>query len=235
MSRKGVAGQRKQIPSAWQWAIEDYLRHLAATGQREATRTLRGNQLRYLARCIGCPPEDVTAAMLVDWFGQQTWSPECRRSYRSAVRGFFSWGYNQGRVPVYLGDVLPRLPQLKATPRPAPDDAWATAVAAADDRTRLMLRLAGEAGLRRAEVAQVNTRDVFISRRAAQLVVHGKGGKQRVVPISDDLAEAIRRGAAGHTPGMPSHGWLFPDGFGGHLSPLWVGTVVARVLPEGYT
>jgi hypothetical protein len=124
---------------------------LAAEGlrsQRDATLRMRGDQLRQLARCLGYPPEDVTAAMLVDWFGQQRWSPECRRSYRSAIRGFFSWAYKMGRVPVYLGDVLPRLPQLKAAPRPAPDDAWAAACAAADARTVLMLRLAAEAGLR---------------------------------------------------------------------------------------
>jgi hypothetical protein len=74
--------QTKQTPATWQWAIEDYLRHLAAAGQRHATLALRGNQLRYMARCLGCPPEDVTAGMLVEWFGQQTWSPEqhsCRR------------------------------------------------------------------------------------------------------------------------------------------------------------
>ena len=27
----------------------------------------------------------------------------------------------------------------------------------------------------------------------------------------------------------------FPDGFGGHLSPAWVGELVAGVLPAGYT
>ena len=173
--------------------------------------------------------------MLVDWFGQQEWSPEHRRSNRSAVRGFFAWAYKMGRVPEYPGDLLPGVPQPKAAPRPASDEAWATAWAAADARPRLMLRLAAEAGLRRAEVAQVNTRDAFISRGAAQLMVNGKGGKQRIVPVSDELAEAIRGGAAGHTPGMPSHGWLFPDGFGDHLTPEWVGELVARVLPEGYT
>jgi integrase len=223
------------VPREWQWAIEDYLRSLSAAGQRDATIALRGNQLRNMARCIGCPPEDVTPAMLVDWFGQQGWSPEHRRSNRSAVRGFFGWLYKMGRVPEYLGDLLPKLPQPKAAPRPASDEAWESAWAAAGDRTRLMMRLAAEAGLRRAEVAQVNTRDVFISRGAAQLMVRGKGGKQRIVPISDDLAEAISAGAAGHTHGMLSHGWLFPDGDGGHLTPEWVGTVVARVLPEGYT
>jgi integrase/recombinase XerC len=66
-------------------------------------------------------------------------------------------------------------------------------------------------------------------------MVHGKGGKQRIVPISDDLAEAIRQGAAGHTPGSSSHCWLFPDGCGGHLSPQWVGELVKQALPDGYT
>ena len=179
--------------------------------------------------------------MLVDWFGRQTrWSSEHRRSNRSAVRGFFSWAYKAGRVPVYLGDVLPRLPQPKAAPRPASDGAWQAALAAADPRTVLMLRLAAEAGMRRAEVAQVSTRDVFIAGGSAQLVVHGKGGKQRLVPISSELAGLIRRGALGHTPetaafGWGSQGWLFPDGDGGHLSPEWVGELVGRVLPQGYT
>jgi integrase/recombinase XerC len=45
---------------------------------------------------------------------------------------------------------------------------------------------------------------------------------------------ALRRGAAGHTPGMPEQGWLFPTGFGGHLTPDCVGRLVARALPDGY-
>lgn len=235
MSRKGIPGQRMSLSRDWEWAIEDYLHTLAAAGQRDATRKLRDNQLRNMARCLGCPPEDVTAEVLVDWFGQQTWSAEHSRSNQSAVKGFFSWAYKAGRVPVYLGDVLPRLSQPKAAPRPAPDYAWTAALAAADARTTLMLRLAAEIGLRRAEVAQVHSRDAFITGGTAQLVVAGKGGKKRIIPISDALAELIRRGAAGHTPGMPTSGWLFPDGFGGHVSAEWVGTLVGRVLPPGYT
>ena len=103
-----------------------------------------------------------------------------------------------------------------------------------------MLRLAAEAGLRRAEVALVRTSDVFITGGTAQLVVHGKGGKQRIVPISNELAEQVRRGAAGHTPetaayGWGTSGWLFPDSAGGHLTPAWVGAIVANALPDGYT
>ena len=34
-----------------------------------------------------------------------------------------------------------------------------------------------------------------------------------------------------HTPGMPAPGWLFPNGFGGHLTADHVGKLVARALP----
>lgn len=65
--------------------------------------------------------------------------------------------------------------------------------------------------------------------------MHGKGGKQRVIPISDSLAGAIRAGAAGHTPGLAPRGWLFPNGTGGHLGVYQVGDLVRQVLPEPWT
>lgn len=242
MSRKGAPGAtRRPLPEAWAWAIDDYLHVLAAEGQRQATLKLRRDQLRHMARCLGCAPDEVTAERLIEWFGKQKqWSMEHRRSNRSAVRGFFSWAHKSGRIPEYFGDVLPKLPQPKMVPRPTPDDAWVYALAMADTRTALMMRLAGEAGLRRAEVAQVQTRDVFVGSGGPQLIVHGKGGKRRIVPISDELAHLIRRGAAGHTPELAAYdwgtsGWLFPDAAGGHLTAEWVGTVVARALPEGYS
>ncbi|ETA91098.1 MULTISPECIES: tyrosine-type recombinase/integrase [Mycobacterium avium complex (MAC)] len=239
MSRKGPA--RKPVPEAWAWAIDDYLHAIAAEGQRQATLRLRRDQLQHMARCLGCAPDEVTAERLIEWFGKQThWSAEHRRSNRSAVRGFFSWAHKSGRVQVYLGDVLPKLPQAKMVPRPVPDDVWVYALAMADTRTALMMRLAAEAGLRRAEVAQVSTRDVFMGSGGPQLLVQGKGGRRRIVPISEDLARLIRRGAAGHTPALAAYdwgssGWLFPDGEGSHLSAARVGAVVARALPGGYS
>jgi integrase/recombinase XerC len=75
-------------------------------------------------------------------------------------------------------------------------------------------------------VSLVHTRDVLEGVGGAQLVVHGKGGKERVVPISDSLGDAIRAHA-------PKDDWLFPNGFGSHLSPYQVGQLVVRVLPGG--
>lgn len=243
MNRKGVPGRPTKPPlsRAWAWMIDDYLYILAAEGQRSTTIKVRRNHLQTMARGLDCPPDEVTSDRLVNWFGQNAqWARETRRGYRNAAKGFFTWAHRVGRVPTYIGDALPPVRQVQAPPRPASDDAWEMALATANPRTLLMVRLAGEAGLRRAEVAQVHVRDVFITAGLANLTVHGKGGKERIVPISDELAELIRRGAAGHTPqlaayGYGRYGWLFPDAVGGHLSPEYVGEVVSQALPDGVT
>lgn len=225
-----------RTPAAWVAVIDDYCLYLAAAGQTAATIAARRKTLARIGRDMKCPPARVTGQQLVDWFGrQQHWKPETRRYHRAAARGFFAWAYKYGRVPEYLPDRLPSVRIPPPSARPVPDDAWRAALAAADDRVALMMRLAAEAGLRRAEVAQVHTRDVVESCGGPQLVVHGKGGKTRIVPIGDSLAAALRAGAAGHTPGMPTPGWLFPTGVGGHVTAAHVGKLVAAVLPDGWS
>jgi integrase/recombinase XerC len=231
------ARPRKPVPDSWAPLIDDYLTSLAAVGQRRATLELRRDHLNRIARGIDCPPNTLTAERLVDWFGQQThWKLETRRGYRNAARKFFQWAYRTGRVGVDLSDALPAIRQIMPPPRPTPDDVWRQALAGADARTTLMLRLAAEAGLRRGEVAQVHTHDVLDGIDGARLVVNGKGGKVRILPISDSLANAIRAGAQGHTPGAPGQGWLFPRwGDGVHISEQYVGLLVAAALPGQWT
>lgn len=135
-------------------------------------------------------------------------------------------------------------------PRPAPDAVWSAAIAGADPRVRLMLRLAAEAGLRRAEIARVHRRDLTRGPAGAALLVHGKGGKLRVVPLGDDLAAAIAgvrsadtskgvRQTDTLTDGVsetdPIVGYLFPGDEDGHLSPRWVGKLMAGALPDHWT
>jgi hypothetical protein len=62
-------------------------------------------------------------------------------------------------VPVHIGDAIPKVRVPQAPPRPASDDAWEMALAEADARTELMLWLAGEAVLRRAERSPRCTRE----------------------------------------------------------------------------
>ncbi|SON63396.1 Tyrosine recombinase XerD [Mycobacterium simulans] len=229
------------VPAAWQQHIADYCLHLAAAGQSARTIDARQKTLARLGRELGCPPTKVTAAQLITWFGRQThWKPETRRNNRAAVRGFFAWAYRKGRVPDYLADELPSVRIPPAIPRPVPDDVWQQTLAttAADARVTLMLRLAAEAGLRRGEVAKVHVRDVVEGIGGAQLIVCGKGGRTRAVPITASLAADIRRGAAGHTPALAAYagGWLFPAWpAGGHLTAMHVGKIVAAALGPGWS
>jgi integrase len=225
-------------PPAWVAAIDAYLISLAAMGQRDSTIHLRRALLTRMARGLGCGPCEVTAERLVAWFGRQrNWEIETRRSYRAAARGFFAWCYKTGRLPIYLADELPRVRSAQPHARPAPDAVWAGLLTAAAPREALMALLAAEAGLRRAEVAQVHRRDLIDGTDGSSLLVHGKGGKQRVVPISDSLAELLRQGAPGHTPERAAYGdggWLFPS-VDGHLSPDCVGRLISKLMPKGWT
>jgi len=94
-------------------------------------------------------------------------------------------------------------------------------------RELLMIRLACEPGLRRGEVARCHRDDLIGEPGRYSLRVLGKGNKLRVVPITDALAAAIMEHcAAGH---------LFPGFIDGHVSENWAGTVISRLMPEGYT
>jgi integrase len=90
-----------------------------------------------------------------------------------------------------------------------------------------MLRLANELGMRRGEVAQVHPENDLVRDLVGwSLLVHGKGSRNRVLPLPADLAEVLRA--------APS-GYLFPSPTGTHLTPHWVGTLVSRALQDGTT
>ena len=90
-----------------------------------------------------------------------------------------------------------------------------------------MALLACQAGLRRAEVAGLHYDNLVRDETGWCLIVHGKGGKQRVVPITSGLANQLRDYCHG--------GYVFPGQIDGHLSPDCVGRLVSRLMPTGWT
>lgn len=224
------------LPLQWAPLVEEYLRSLAAAGIAKTTIGTRRGHLARIARSLAENPATVVAEDVRDWFSEQEhWARETRRGYRNTAAGFFTWAVAEGRLTTNLASKLPTITPDQPMPRPAPDRVWRAARMAADPRVTLMLRLAAEAGLRRAEVAQVHVRDLREDFGGPQLLVHGKGSRERIVPITDDLADWIGVGAAGHTDGASAEGWLFPGADDGHLSPRWVGTLCADVMPDVWT
>ena len=220
----------------WNTLIDGFDTYMAAIGRPRTTRDLRRYQILYLAKSINIEPHRLTETDLIGWFAIHDWAPETRRSYRSAVQGFFAWAVKHQHLTADPSAGIPQVRVPQAAPRPAAEIVYHQALMRADRRTTLMLRLAAEAGLRRAEVAQVHTRDLRGEPSQRQLLVHGKGGKQRLVPITDELAAMIGAGPAGHTLGLPPQGWLFPSDKGhGHVNPPTVGEVCSKALGPGTT
>jgi hypothetical protein len=108
------------VPPAWAQIIDDYMLSLAAAGRPPTSLTLRRCQLVRMARDLGGGPTDVTADVLVAWFGAQTgWKTETRRNYRAAVRGFWRWAYRTKRCPITSPTIYRRCANATAPLGPA--------------------------------------------------------------------------------------------------------------------
>jgi site-specific recombinase XerD len=109
----------------------------------------------------------------------------------AAVRSFLRFTLGAGRVPD--ASFAPR------RPRRLPDAPHAQEVEAAVDslagddpiavRNRALLELIYSAGLRSQEAVALDVGDVDFEQE--QVHVHGKGGKERVVPLGEEAARAV--------------------------------------------
>ena len=92
--------------------------------------------------------------------------------------------------------------------------------AAAPGRDRVLLQAAYACGLRLSELLHLQVTDID----SARMVVHvrqGKGGKDRLVPLSPRLLDELRAYWRSDRPRT----WLFPGGFGAGAQPLHAGDV----------
>ncbi|WP_206673555.1 tyrosine-type recombinase/integrase [Pseudactinotalea terrae] len=214
------------VPTTWEHPLRLYARHLRALGRSEMTVGLRVRHLAAFARYLeAAEPFAATFYDLVEYLAGMEVAAETRRSVRATLRSFYGWALEDGHITTDPARRLPIPRRSLSQPHPASEEAIRYALAAADPRERLMLRLAAEVGLRRAEVAQVHTRDLLEDAGGWSLVVKGKGARVRVVPLPAGLAAELRA--------LPQ-GWAFPSiQSDGHLSPHAVGSLVARLLPQG--
>lgn len=215
------------VPETWSLAIAGFLAAQLAAGLPTSTIYTRRQHLEHLARRIGTgTPWEVTGSQLVTWAGMQPWARETRRGRRSTFRAFWSWAVLSELTSTNPALTLPRVKPSPPMPHPCPDDVFEAAYRRADDRERLMMRLAAECGMRRAEIARCHTDDLFRAPGGWSLTVHGKGDKPRNIPLAPGLAAVLR---------SEPWGFLFPGDEDGHLSPRWVGKLVNRLLTGDWT
>jgi site-specific recombinase XerD len=215
------------VPPAWDTALRMFAREERASGRSEQTIGLRTAQLCRLARDLH-PLEPFTVSFydLVEWMAAHTWAVETRRSHRSTLRTFYAWALEAGHVTTDPAARLPKTGVGLPNPHPASETSVHFAILTATPRERLMVRLSAELGMRRVEVCRVHSRDLVDDDSGWSLLVHGKGARDRLLPLPYELAAELRD--------LPP-GWAFPSDRGGHLSAPYVGKLVSRLLPEGIT
>lgn len=212
--------QSNSTDDPWATLIAAYLEWLEGGLVADGTMKLRRYQLERFAAAVGVAPADVQLDHVTAYFAGHRWSASTVRSYRAGIRGFYKWGVLLGHLE---HDPTALMRPVKAPTRvrpPASEASVAEGLASADARVRLMVRLGAEVGLRAMEIAAVHAGDVLDDFVGYSLVVHGKGSKERLVPIEPDLAHAIRACA----------GYLFPGRVDGHLSAKWVSKLLSRSM-----
>ncbi len=212
-------------PVPWRRSIKGWTDTLKAAGLSAQTIKSRRYKMVHLAALLmPSGPEDVTTEQIVQVFARQQWKPETRKAYRNTISSFFRWLHKSGRRSDDPSLDVPRVKKPHAHPRPCPDRYIASAMEMATSSERLMIRLGAECGLRRGEIARVHSDDVVADSAGHSLIVRGKGDKQRIVPLPDDLAAIV----------MDANGYLFPGRFGGHVEESYIGDHISRLLPDGY-
>ena len=210
----------------WTVAIEAFLAHDRAGGKRTSTNAARRQHMQHLARRVTVGPWAVTADVLLDYLASQSWATETRRGRRTTFDRFYRWAMYRGFVTVNPVEPVPKVRMVQANARPAPDRAYHEALMRADHREGIMLRLAAEVGMRRSEVAVAHTRDLMEDLVGRSIIVHGKGGRDRVLPLPDSLGKLLAT--------LPE-GYFFPGLDNGHLSPRYVGKLIRDLLPDQWT
>lgn len=219
-----------RTPEAWQGPLGDYLDWLAASRAPNTTIKLRSYHLRRLAAHSDIAPFDHTLDTLIAYTAylavERRLSSNTIRSFRTTLKSFYSWAQLTGRMKRDPARRLPKVSAPVGKPRPAPSEAVTRGVRDHDPRIRLMIMLAAYTGLRCCEIARIHTDDIMEDLVGHSLVVHGKGNKQRVVPLRDDVAHLLRQ--------IPT-GFVFPGRIDGHLSSARVSELISEALPVNVT
>jgi integrase len=135
----------------------------------------------HLPEGVGCASEDD----IVTYLGQYT-QPWTHYTYDGHARGAYRWWYARDMIDFNPMANIPKPKPGPAVPHPCSDKELALALTARWPYGRAM-SFASQLGLRCSEIAGADRKHV-VGRR---LRVLGKGGKVRMVPISDAAWEEL--------------------------------------------
>ena len=130
-------------------------------------------------------PVDITRQDMLEWQASiGHLAPASRRAYVSAVSKFCRWLVVEGHMPTDPTVALEKVKEPRRAPRTlSPDQVAAVIDTCATVRGKAILSLMVGCGLRCVEVSNLDLADVDLT--AATVLVRGKGGHERILPIPD--------------------------------------------------
>jgi site-specific recombinase XerD len=178
-------------------------RFLEAAGLADATRLAYAADLDDFMRWFGrdSPIEDVDVRVLTDWVaelgrarGRGRLAPATVARRLAAVRSLVRFTLGTERVPDAAMSSRRRR-RLPEAPRPREVDEIVDALdghGALALRNRALVELVYSAGLRASEAVGLDLGDVDFEQELVH-VRHGKGAKDRVVPLGEEAAHLVAR------------------------------------------
>lgn len=218
------------VPSSWRVEIDAFIAAQAAAGYPATTQYTRRQHLEHLARRAFTGPWSLTADDLTGYAAAQNWERETRRGRRATFQAFWTWAITTERTAADPSAALPRIKPGDPDPRPVPDRIYLAALVKADNDEATWIDLAAEHGLRRAEIARIHSDDLIDTLLGVDLIVHGKGGKKRLVPLTGPMIRALNARVE-----LLGNGYLWPGDEHDHVSARWVGRRVSRLLDGAWT
>jgi len=196
-----------------------YTNAMIAAGLAESTIKLRIHHIRRFQR----DNPDLLSATGVDVQAHlariKDHSAETRKSVRSSLCKFYRWALRNEHISkdptIHLDPI--RIPRL--IPRLAPDDQIQLSLISATESETGMILLGRLACLRLTELSTLHMKH----REHDLLRVTGKGNKQRMVPIHQDLMPVLLR-----LERELGGGYYFPGRYGSHLHPQSVNKIMTR-------
>lgn len=144
------------------------------------------------------PADTISRADIERWL-ERPLTAATKRNQLSVVRSWFKWMVDRDLIPKDPTVGVGRIRQPRQVPKAVDADVVQRLLAGCpDDRARLIVSLMVQEGCRCCEVANLQVGDVDGRRQV--LTLHGKGGHQRQVP----LTESTRRFLAAYLDAYPA-------------------------------
>ena len=175
--------------------IIDYRRHLKRRNLSDHTVKNYLNRLKHFVLWLDVPIEKAGRRQVlayIDYLLDRRLAPQTINAHLNSIRRFYDYLRFEEQVnianPVKTGYAL-RLPKpLPKYLKESEVTKLLTTIKSKRDRAMFLLML--RCGLRVEEVAQLTRSTVDLDHRTL-MVINGKGGKDRMVYISDDAAQAL--------------------------------------------